>query len=271
MRLYTDGSNQNRKGRAVRTVQSYMQMMGRSMDFACRCGFINEKPREGIKPLRRVKGKPDPLLKHELKQLIIVSRGQANNLWPFAVYSGLRHGELAALAWEYVDLDNGVIHVRRNLTSVQRFGPPKTHAGIRTIHLLEPAIDALIAQRELTGHKPGVTITFHPREYGKTEVQELRFVFVPRRLDPKDNPWFSTAGISARWKAATKRAGIKRRNPYQTRHTYACWMLSAGANQTFIATQMGHENAQMVYDGYGSWIGELSGSQVDMLNTVLAI
>jgi integrase len=48
-------------------------------------------------------------------------------------------------------------------------------------------------------------------------------------------------------------------------------MLSAGANPTFIATQMGHENAQMVYDVYGSWIGELSGSQVDMLNTVLAI
>jgi len=96
-------------------------------------------------------------------------------------------------------------------------------------------------------------------------------VFVPRRLDPQDKPWFSSGGISARWHAAVKRAGTKRRNPHQIRHTYTCWMLSAGANPTFIATQMGHENAQMVYDVYGYWIGELSGSLVDMLNTVLAI
>ncbi|MDI9222078.1 DUF3596 domain-containing protein [Pantoea sp. EA-12] len=271
MTLYAHGSKQNRKGRKVRTVQSYMQMLGRVMDFACRCGFIEDKPHEGIKPLKRIKGKPDPLLKHELKQLIIASRGQAKNLWPFAVYSGLRHGELAALAWEDVDLDRGVIHIRRNLTSVKQFGPPKTNAGIRTVHLLKPAIAALRAQLELTGHKPPIRITFHPREYGKTEEQNVRFVFVPNRLDQEEKPWFSTSGISSRWDAAIKRAGIRRRTPYQTRHTYACWMLSAGANPTFIATQMGHENAQMVYDVYGSWIGELSGSQVDMLNTVLAI
>lgn len=40
--------------------------------------------------------------------------------------------------------------------------------------------------------------------------------------------------------------GIRRRAPYQTRHTYACWALSAGANPSFIASQLGHEDAQMV-------------------------
>lgn len=34
-------------------------------------------------------------------------KGQSQNLWKFAVYSGLRHGELAALAWEDVDLEKG--------------------------------------------------------------------------------------------------------------------------------------------------------------------
>jgi integrase len=35
---------------------------------------------------------------------------------------------------------------------------------------------------------------------------------------------------------SVKRAGIRRRNPYHTRHTFACWLLSAGANPSFAAT-----------------------------------
>jgi len=37
-----------------------------------------------------------------------------------------------------------------------------------------------------------------------------------------------------------KRAGIRRNNPYHTRHTFACWWLTAGADPSFIASQMGH-------------------------------
>lgn len=47
-------------------------------------------------------------------------------------------------------------------------------------------------------------------------------------------------------------------------------MPSAAANPTFIATQIVHENAHMVYDVYGSWFGELSGSQVNVLHKALA-
>nr|WP_249418558.1 tyrosine-type recombinase/integrase [Citrobacter freundii] len=59
---------------------------------------------------------------------------------------------------------------------------------------------------------------------------------------------------------------MRRRTPYQTRHTFACWALSAGANPSFIASQLGHEDAQMVYRVYSSWIKEFNGDQVSMLN-----
>ena len=68
--------------------------------------------------------------------------------------------------------------------------------------------------------------------------------------------------------AALKRAGIRRRNPYHTRHTYACWLLSAGANPSFIANQMGHENAQRVCHSDTTWIEEMNG---DRLNARLAM
>lgn len=43
-------------------------------------------------------------------------------------------------------------------------------------------------------------------------------------------------------------------------------MLSAGANPAFIATQMGHENAQLVYTVYSAWISALDGDQIEFLN-----
>ncbi|MDU7619629.1 MAG: tRNA 2-thiocytidine(32) synthetase TtcA, partial [Escherichia coli] len=76
--------------------------------------------------------------------------------------------------------------------------------------------------------------------------------------------------MGARWNAAVKRAGIRRRNPYHTRHTFACWLLTAGANPAFIASQMGHETAQMVYEIYGMWIDDMNDEQVAMLNARLS-
>lgn len=93
---------------------------------------------------------------------------------------------------------------------------------------------------------------------------------MPRAAKGVQKPYYSLSSIGARWNAAIKRADIRRRNPYHTRHTYACWLLSAGANPSFIADQMGHENAQMVYEIYGAWMEDMNSEQIEMLNAKLA-
>ncbi|BDH45715.1 prophage integrase IntR [Salmonella enterica subsp. enterica serovar Choleraesuis] len=261
----------NKIGRSVRTVDNYISLLCSLLRFAYFSGAITGKPFERVKKLQKSKTKPDPLIKSEFSQLMQSEKGQSQNMWRFAVYSGLRHGELAALAWEDVDLKNGTVHVSRNLTALGLFVPPKTQAGDRIITLLTPALEALRAQHALTGGQPQSEITLHHREYGLTEQQHLRFVFIPRICKGEQKPYYSLSSIGARWNAAVKRAGIRRRNPYHTRHTFACWLLSAGANPSFIASQMGHENAQMVYEIYATWIDELNGSQVEMLNEKLAL
>jgi Phage integrase family. len=109
-------------------------------------------------------------------------KGQSQNLWEFAVYSGLRHGELAALAWEDVDLEKGTVHVRRNLNVLGMFGPPKTEAGNHTIALHAPALEALKALWALSALQPKTKVVFYHREHGKTEDQRLHFVFLPRMI-----------------------------------------------------------------------------------------
>ncbi|MHC5178623.1 tyrosine-type recombinase/integrase [Serratia rhizosphaerae] len=269
--FYDTTRRSNKEGRTVRTVDNYTSLLCTVLRFAYHSGFITSKPFEGLKKLQKSRAKPDPLLREEYAQLMSALSGQPKNLWQFAIFSGMRHGELAALAWEDIDLEAGTVKVTRNLNALGMFGPPKTLAGVRTITLLEPALEALRAQRLLTALHPKTEITFHHREYGKTEQQKLHFVFMPRAAKGQQKAYYSLSSIGARWDAAVKRAGIRRRNPYHTRHTFACWLLTAGANPSFIADQMGHDNAQMVYEIYGKWIKEMNGEQVNMLNDRLAI
>ncbi|EEC7638709.1 tyrosine-type recombinase/integrase, partial [Escherichia coli] len=81
---------------------------------------------------------------------------------------------------------------------------------------------------------------------------------------------FTVDSIRQMWDAAVKRAGIRHRKSYQSRHTYACWSLTAGANPAFIANQMGHADAQMVFQVYGKWMSENNNAQVTLLNTQLS-
>ena len=53
-----------------------------------------------------------------------------------------------------------------------------------------------------------------------------------------------------------KRATVPYRNPYQTRHTFASTRLTEGHNPYWLASQLGHEDVEMVFKVYGKWIPE---------------
>jgi len=265
-----------KKGRAVSTINSSIFQLKEVLSFAVRNGYISDNPADGIAPLKKDKKDPDPLTKDEFLRLIDAARlPQIKNFWSFAVYTGMRHGELCALALEDVDMVKGTVTVRRNMTALGEFRMPKTVYGERVIHLIEPALHALKNQMLITRMLPPVTVEINRREYRAREEdrdkEELTFVFNSTVTDKtsKSSGYYSVMSVNGMWKNIIKRSGVRNRRPYQTRHTYACWSLSAGANPNFIATQMGHRNAQMVYTVYGRWMAESNSEQIEMLNSKL--
>src|SRR5438874_4124793 len=56
------------------------------------------------------------------------------------------------------------------------------------------------------------------------------------------------------WIPALKKAGVRYRKPYQTRHTYASMMLMAGENPMWVAKQMGHTDWSLTAKRYSRWI-----------------
>lgn len=269
--FYKDGHKRKKTGRSINTVNDYISIVCQILRFAYRSKFIKGKPFEHITKLHKDRTKPDPLMREEYASLMLANSGQDRNMWQLAINAGLRHGEISALSWSDVNFENGTLHIRRNLTRLGDFVPPKTAAGDRIITLLSPALDALRAQYVITGRLPAIDITQNFREHGKTEVQKHRFIFVSGLSKNKPGVYFSPQSITDRWDAAIKKSGIRRRTPYQSRHTFACWALSAGANPSFIASQLGHEDAEMVFRVYSSWIKEFDGEQVSMLNQKLGI
>lgn len=55
------------------------------------------------------------------------------------------------------------------------------------------------------------------------------------------------------------------RPPYQTRHTYACWNLTARGNLAFIANQMGHNDYSMLVKVYGRSIDSDSPRELERI------
>lgn len=127
------------------------------------------------------------------------------------------------------------MRVRRALTREAKGTAefPKTAAGRRDIRLLRPAVEALQAQRPLT------FLTELDGPIFKTRAGE--------RFTGSHQIWRI-------WQAALKRAGVRYRNPYQTRHTYASMMLSAGEHPMWVAKQMGHADWTMIARVYGRWM-----------------
>jgi integrase len=174
----------------------------------------------------------DPFNRQEIQSLLAHADGQLRNLIQFAFFSGLRPSELIALEWQDIDWTNGLAHICRAVVAKQE-KTTKTQAGQRELLLLPPAIDALIAQKPYT-YAEGKRV-FHNPIYQK--------------------PWICDAHIrTPHWERLFKRSGVRYRNPYQTRHTYASMLLSAGENMLWVSKQMGHRDTEMIIKTYGKWI-----------------
>lgn len=165
-------------GRSAVTVNNYMTNLFAIFQFGVENGYLDDTPFKGISPLRESRVVPDPLSREEFVRLIEACRSQqAKNMWSLSVYTGIRPGELCALGWEDIDLKAGTMMIRRNLAQ-DKFTVPKTQAGTnRSIHLIEPAIEALKSQLEITRLGREHVIDVHLREYGKKRSTNARLFF----------------------------------------------------------------------------------------------
>ena len=200
-------------------------------------GIIERDPMARIKNLKRTRVyKPDPFSPNEIRAILEHSEGQIRNFWQFAFGTGLRTGELIALQWNDIDWQKGVVQVLRSIVRGRERDGTKTESGIREVKLLPMVLAALVAQKNYTFHAGG-TIFHNPRH---------------------NAPWTGPKALAkGPWAVVLRRAKVRYRNLYQTRHTYASILLTAGEDPMWVAQQMGHKDWGMIRKIYGRWIPEM--------------
>ena len=177
----------------------------------------------------------DPFGQDEQAAILAACSEQQNrNLFQFAFWTGLRTSELCALEWGDIDFRRGIARVSRAKTQASDSAEgTKTKRGIRDVKLLPAALEALAAQKPYS-FLAGREIFLNPRT---------------------SEPWTGDQPIRhGPWTTALKKAGVRYRRPYQTRHTYASMMLTAGESPVWLAQQMGHSDLTMISTIYGRWI-----------------
>lgn len=172
----------------------------------------------------------DPLDHVERAGALEAMAGQIRNFFLFAFWSGLRTGELIALRWCDVDWANNRVCVRLSWSKAT-FTITKGKRA-RWVELNEPTRQALLAQKAITGAAG-------------------RWVFHNPKINDR---WQNSERVRQHWIAALKAAGVRYRKPYQTRHTYASVMVSAGEIPEWVADQMGHQDTRMVSEVYAKWV-----------------
>jgi integrase len=161
-------------------------------------------------------------------------------LWATALYAGLRVGELQALQVEDVELEAGVIHVRRSWDRVEGFVAPKSKAGARDIFICQ-----------------------HLREHLEAHEAPSEGFYFGRTDGPFDY-WSAVTRARKAWDAAE----LERINPHEARHTFASYLGAAGVPETRIDRYMGHANVT-VRSRYQHLLDGQLGADAALLNEYL--
>lgn len=144
--------------------------------------------------------------------------------------TGLRPSEQYALQWEHVDFQRKLLLVRQGFVR-GRLTLLKTAGSRRDVDMLPNVEEALRSRCEATQGEG--QYVFSNSDGGPLHRDNMR-----NRI----------------WNPALVRAGLRHRNPYQTRHTFASLMLDQNEDPAWVARMLGHTTLRMLYERYGKFI-----------------
>jgi integrase len=161
------------------------------------------------------------------------------------VFMGLRIQEALGLVWRDVDFENGVIHMRNQLTRATRSQPArrvrlKTEKSRRDIRL-EPTLAKMLREHKLAS----------------AYSDEDDFVFSTETGAPY---YYRNVAVRGLDKGADRAGlnpdGLPRLSFHDLRHSYGSHLVRQGLDIVRVATQMGHSRPSITLDTYSHEIEE---------------
>ena len=250
-------------GLSAQTACHIRATLRRALHDGERIGLVGRNAAALAMPPRVRRREVQPLTMEQTRTFLAAVEG--DRLWAFyltAFASGLRSGELRALAWSDCDLTAGSVTVRRTVHRREGawvFDDAKTVKSHRTVPIPPIAVQALLAWRtrqkeeriaagsEWRGHEwPGLTFT--------TELGA-----------PID------ASVAVRrFQAALAAAGLPRQRLHDTRHGAASIWFANGVTLRTVSELLGHSGIAITADIYAHLAEETKRDAADRMGLALA-
>lgn len=152
----------------------------------------------------------------------------------FCLFTGLRLGEICALLWSDISMDDREIHVSRTMQRLQNLdqnaehktyihiGEPKSRSSIRTI----PIPTIICKELCLVHEDDGYVLTGDSKHFVEPRTFENRF------------------------KSILNNCGIENATVHTCRHTYATRCVEAGVDIKSLSEMLGHSNISITLNRY---------------------
>lgn len=225
-------------GLSSRTIQKVHAVLHRALGSAVRLGLLGRNAAAlGDDVPKYHAPEREPLTKHEAAELLRAARDDRfEALYVLALTTGARQGELFALRWADVDLETGVLTIRRALQDADRrggltSGATKTQASRRRFALPSIAIEALRRHRERqkADGNVGAGLIFTATNGKPVRRQN----FLRRNFYP-----------------LLERAGLPKIHFHDLRHTAATLLASEGVPVVVVSALLGHADPTITLRTY---------------------
>jgi integrase len=177
------------------------------------------------------------------------------------VYTGLRRGELLALRWNRINLDEKKLRVEETLESTKQHGlrpkAPKTKNSRRTITLPDVVVDIL---RDYRRQQQEFWLSLG---LGRLPADTLVF---PDIEDAFDSP----RRVSKEWRDFADRNDMKGIPLHALRHTHASQLIDAGVDIVTVSKRLGHASPAITLKIYAHLFRKDDGKAAEAINAALS-
>lgn len=155
--------------------------------------------------------------------------------------TGIRIGELCALQWKDIDLDRGVVMIRRNLQRIRVYGEEKKEGDRKTKKT------RICMQMPKTMN----SVRMIPLADGLVEVLGRHVKDPERYLVPgKKKEWAEVRTLQYRFAAILKKCQIPPFHFHMLRHAFASNCVGQGCDIKSLSEVLGHSNVQITMNTY---------------------
>lgn len=211
---------------SAKTLSMQLMVINLVYQYAVAHGYCNYNPAREIKAPSG-KGKR----KRSVPSSDVISAVKASTQCTFgmfalwAMYTGMRRGELLALTWNDINIPERTIIVNKNVyytSNIPHIKPPKTESGIRVVPLLDALLDRI-----------------EPKRSG--------LIFPdPQTGDPMTYKHFESL-----WRKYLTESGIpKTATPHTFRHLFATMLFEQGIPAEQAQIILGHAQVSTTMDVY---------------------